>query len=341
MPAQPLFNPVVLRQLAAELDSRGEDSAHLFRGMGFNADVLDRDPEFLVSYRQISTVLQRALRLVMDDGLGFRLGRRRTAVGTGVAGLGWLTCGTVQEAFLFVEAHSWAFGTPVAVSVSVGADHALTVSVEPRFKESVLGSILVEEFFCAMVSLARGLVGPDFSLNRLELTRACPLHVDELQQFVGGELAFMQRADRMVIGPDAACRVPASKDAVVMREVALILESRLMQHQPSDVCATVEQILRQQLAQPPTLIQLAYMLNTSERTLRRKLDEQHTTYQRLLDKVRREQALMLLQNEGAPLSFVTAALGFSDVRALRRAMKRWTGSAPAASSAEASAWPAS
>lgn len=328
MPAKPHFNPVVLRQVVAELKARGEYSMALFRGMGLTPEALDKQPDFLVSYRQISTVVHRALRQPAGEGLGHRVGRRRTTVSVGLPGLALMTSGSVREACEFLARHPWAFGTPVRVEAAFEPGLGLVITASSGFADCAIEDFLVEEFFCSLMSLLRGVVGPSFNASMVELVGSPGVRTDELRDFFGAEVACMRGSNRLVIDAELAHTVPSSADAVVMQGVALMLKHRVVPPRLSDVVATIEQLLREQLSDPPTLMQVADLLHTSERTLRRKLGEQQTSYQELLDVVRKDHALGLLQGEGVQLSSVAAALGFSDVRNLRRAVRRWTGQAP-------------
>jgi AraC-like DNA-binding protein len=75
----------------------------------------------------------------------------------------------------------------------------------------------------------------------------------------------------------------------------------------------------------PTLHRMARLLHTSPRTLRRRLEQDGTTYHALLDELRRDLALSYLQEETMEVEQVAFLLGFSDASALRRAFRRWTG----------------
>lgn len=77
----------------------------------------------------------------------------------------------------------------------------------------------------------------------------------------------------------------------------------------------------------PTVEQIAVELGTSARSLHRQLAAEGTTYQRVLDGLRRDQAVRAV-GDGEPFKAIAAAVGFADPRAFRRAFKRWTGATP-------------
>ncbi|MEO7114138.1 MAG: AraC family transcriptional regulator [Polyangiaceae bacterium] len=68
-------------------------------------------------------------------------------------------------------------------------------------------------------------------------------------------------------------------------------------------------------------------LRTTPRTFQRQLRDHGTSHRELLDDVRRERALRLLE-QGKIISEVSVALGFSEPSAFFRAFRRWTGASP-------------
>jgi AraC-like DNA-binding protein len=328
MPVTPQICPVVLRNAATELTEALGESNSLFRGLGLSPDTIHTAPNFLVSYRQASAVLRRALQLSAASDLALRVGRRRSAVTSGIAGLGFLASCNLREACDLVARHAWAYGCPLHVTTRAGHDGSLLVEVTPMFTDTALEAFWVEEFFCSMTMLARNLLGPAFRAARMEFQSTVPPHELGLKHFVGCHIAHDQSSNRMVVDALTADAISPSADSVVRRSVVEMLDQLKEHPRRSDTCETVEQQLREHLHAPPTLAQLAATLNISERTLRRRLVVEGTSYHQLLDDVRKERALDLLRDHTSAISEVTAALGFTDIRNFRRAVKRWTGQAP-------------
>ena len=73
---------------------------------------------------------------------------------------------------------------------------------------------------------------------------------------------------------------------------------------------------------------IASQLHTTSRTLRRKLDEEGTSFQELKDGVRRDEAIHLLSQPNLPISKIARLLGFAEAAAFTRAFKHWTGISP-------------
>jgi AraC-like DNA-binding protein len=78
----------------------------------------------------------------------------------------------------------------------------------------------------------------------------------------------------------------------------------------------------------PPLDRVAQRLAMSTRSLRRHLAAEGTSYQRLLDDRRRDQAIRQMTRDARQVKVIARAAGFSDPRGFRRAFKRWTGLTP-------------
>ena len=70
---------------------------------------------------------------------------------------------------------------------------------------------------------------------------------------------------------------------------------------------------------------VAAQLGLQERTLRRRLAAESTSYDAIVDDVRRRLAVEYLQMTRMSVDDVAWKVGFSDSSNLRRAIRRWTG----------------
>lgn len=78
----------------------------------------------------------------------------------------------------------------------------------------------------------------------------------------------------------------------------------------------------------PSFEELTGLLNMSARTLRRRLEKEGTSYQRIKDNARRDVAITMLSRDGMTVSEVAEMVGFSDPSAFHRSFKKWTGQSP-------------
>ena len=79
---------------------------------------------------------------------------------------------------------------------------------------------------------------------------------------------------------------------------------------------------------PPTLDRMAISFGMSERTLRRKLDEEGMAFRELLDRVRQDLCGLYFLEDKRSLGEIALLLGYSDLSAFSRAYKKWYGVSP-------------
>jgi AraC-like DNA-binding protein len=73
---------------------------------------------------------------------------------------------------------------------------------------------------------------------------------------------------------------------------------------------------------------VAQLFAVPERTLRRRLSEEGTSLQQLINQTRFDLAQQLLQNTGLPVSEIAAALQYADPNAFSRAFRNWANLSP-------------
>jgi len=80
----------------------------------------------------------------------------------------------------------------------------------------------------------------------------------------------------------------------------------------------------------PSFAAVASMLYMSESSLRRRLQQEDTSYQAIKDEVRCEVAIDKILNENAKVADVAELLGFTEASSFVRSFKSWTGQTPRA-----------
>ncbi|MEE3189923.1 MAG: AraC family transcriptional regulator [Pseudomonadota bacterium] len=94
------------------------------------------------------------------------------------------------------------------------------------------------------------------------------------------------------------------------------------------IIVKVRRILLSNPGHFPPVDDVASQLATSTRTLSRSLQDVGTSYQRILDEVRKEMAIEYLRSSNLPIEEIAALVGYSDPSNFRKAFRRWTQNAP-------------
>jgi AraC-like DNA-binding protein len=100
------------------------------------------------------------------------------------------------------------------------------------------------------------------------------------------------------------------------------------------IAGEIRALLLRDIANPPTLADIAKLLDLSDRSLRRQLREQGISFRGLLDELRTQIALKYLHTTKISNEDIALALGFSDAANFRRAFRRWTNKSPSEIRAE-------
>ncbi|MCB1676906.1 MAG: AraC family transcriptional regulator [Halioglobus sp.] len=98
----------------------------------------------------------------------------------------------------------------------------------------------------------------------------------------------------------------------------------------SSFAEKIRNLLLDSTAEQPSLASLARRLNTTARTIQRRLLAEGTSYQALLEDVRLSVAVQYLTTTGLTIETIAAHLGYSDSAAFSNAFKRWTRESPTA-----------
>jgi AraC-like DNA-binding protein len=165
---------------------------------------------------------------------------------------------------------------------------------------------------------------------RVAFRHAAPPDLRAHEAHFGSGLSFGQVCTEVVL-PRAVMDLPlatASRTLVDLLERHIrALAAREQNEQPHAARLRIAMLSEMQSGACIDLGRMARRMGTSQRTLHRRLADDGTTFQRVLDEARREVAEEMLSLPGARIKEVSLTLGYSDVRAFRRAYRRWTGHA--------------
>jgi AraC-like DNA-binding protein len=95
-----------------------------------------------------------------------------------------------------------------------------------------------------------------------------------------------------------------------------------------DIVTSICNLLLSTPGEFPKLDAVASKLSLGARTLRRRLNELGTSYQRILDDVRKELATEYLRTTNLTVQEIAEILGYSEVTNFRRAFMRWVELSP-------------
>jgi AraC-like DNA-binding protein len=221
---------------------------------------------------------------------------------------------------------------PVAVHRPTTA--ALLVDAETTtlvFGPEPGGRAYTEYLAALLVRLFRYLVD-DATLRPVtaRFTHAAPATLPPRHEIFGAQLHWSQPRNAIVLSA-AQARLPcvhASDTLHALHERALeaALEAELEDALLGRVRAALASRVGPDL---PTMAGVARAVGLSERTLQRRLGERGTSFERLLQDVRRQRTLELLAQPSLTIQSVALEMGYHDASSFHRAFRAWTGLTPA------------
>ncbi|WP_327321033.1 AraC family transcriptional regulator [Streptomyces sp. NBC_01235] len=323
------IQPNILHYIASVAEERGVDLRPVLEQVGLDETVM-RSAALRVSYRQGSTVIRRALELTGDARLGMRVGAVQHPTAWGLLGFALMASDTLQHAFETGVRYQNLSGAMVMWSAEQGDEgFVLRADLPDPGLEPGVAVFLIEEGLTSVVALSRLTAGPAFTPALAEFAFPEPAEREPYGAFFGCPVRFGAPVSRLVIDPVwARTRMPA-RDPVTCASVLGMLDTQLAsrRHQ-QELLEVLEISVAQSLPVVPSFAEQARRQSASERTLRRRLADCGTTYDALVDGVRRERVEQLMLRSGLTLRDIAHRSGFSDERALRRAVRRWHGTSP-------------
>lgn len=324
-----LSQPAIYAEHLIDLCARFGVSRHaLLEGTGIT-DAMMEDLEARLPSDAMYALITRALKLTKQPGLGFYYGIKLKLSTHGAVGFAAMTSATLAEA-IDVATRFWQLrATHIAVSHYIEGDNAVIELTELAPLEDVQ-VFVIESHFSGLAAMGQALIGRQVQ-GRVEVRFPEPPHFQGFAHMLPGPVLFRRPRNRMLF-PKSLLAEPlqmadslASKHAIEAceRELATLSER-------STLLASVR---RQMLARRrgfPSLTELSDLRGVSPRTLKRQLAEYGTSFQVLLDELRRDRALSMLEDESMPIERIAKELGYADPSNFNRAFKRWMGVAPSA-----------
>lgn len=328
MPRVPTISVKAVGKIVDASLAAGVRPEQLYRAVNLDPALLD-DAENRIPYAQLVALYEEAARLTGDDAFGLHLSERASARVFDLLGYVMLNSPTFGEAVgRIVRYHSiWTDGAAYDLEVKGGAARLgyryvnLKADACRHDCEMTLGITL---------RFARLATGVDWTPLEVGFAHAAPADTSEHRRIFRSPVHFSRPAN--VIAFDSALlNLPMREADSALCAVLDRHAEELLTKFPSrggfvdEVRALLFEALN---GGDASLEAISQQLGTSPRTLQRKLKEEGTTHQDLLDELRRDLSKRYLSEPRMAICEVAYLLGFSEPSAFHRAFRRWTGITP-------------
>ncbi|MFZ5757555.1 MAG: AraC family transcriptional regulator [Pseudomonadota bacterium] len=322
-----LFATTYSRLLARELQLDIETVSPLLAGTGISPQQLFQLDEYLSLPDQV-TIIRNALRLSGNPALGLQMGSRMHLAAHGPVGIAAYTSATLGEATDTLVRHQNIRGQFAGMTYEHDTAHSRLV-FNLRVPYDEVGIFLIEALVASAQSSMEFLSGRHIEGARIELAYPAPAHAALYGQYLHAPFRFDAERTLLEI-PRALESMPLPfADPVAKQQAEQQCEQIAAELQlRGSFAQRVTGVLRNNPGQLWTLEDVARSLHLSSRTLIRRLKDEGSSYQQLLDTEQQRLARIYLDNPRHTVESVAAALGYHDVSTFRRAFKRWFGIPP-------------
>ena len=327
--AVPSIASGALRKMLLALQELGVDAEAVRVEAGLPSEVMS-DADGRVPIAALHAAWAAAARRLCRSDAALLVARRYVPGDYGLVGFVAMNCSTLGGALAQVV----RFGTlwtddPTFVLDADGALGYRYRTSSPRGPGLRYAS---EAAVAEVMNAARLLTQTKLSPRKVHFAHAAPADTGAHEAFFGCPVHFDARETTLLFRREALALPLPKADAqlgVFLSDMAKdALGRRARDCTPP---GRIKEIIGEELPRGlPPLEQIARRLATSERTLRRRLEEEGTSFRTILDETRAELAQSYVRDGKLSLSEVAFLVGFSETSAFNRAFKRWTGSPPSA-----------
>ena len=309
------------------LELGGVDCQALFNELGLDYAALN-DPDARFAQDAMTRLWHLAVERSGNPAIGLNMAKVVRPASFHVVGYALMSSRTLFEGFSRLVRYQRIIGEGADLSLVTEPDrYRLVLAIHgdrlPPARQSIEASLAYCLAFC------RWLTGADLQPTEVVLQGPAPSDIKAYEQVFQAPLHFNAPHDALVFKrADLERPLPGANEALAQLHDRFAGEY-LARFSDTRVTHQARQVLCRLLPQgEPRREAVASTLHLSERTLQRRLQEEGTSYQQLLDDTRRELAEQYLGQANLTLLEVGYLLGFADPSNFFRAFRRWHGVTP-------------
>lgn len=308
----------------------GLTAAEVLAGCGLSEADLHEHDRMVTGRQELAVATNLVNRLGTPADLGVRVGRGYYVGSFGIFGFACLTSSTLGDAVRFAARYyelSYGFCLP---TVTV-AGPVVALRLDLPDLTGPVAEFLTRRDLAAIARVMGELLGSPIPFTSIDFAGPAPASGDAAARAAFGVTPGYEAPATVARWPVGLLdnRLPQASElskAMCEQQCHQLLERR---RQRTGVARQVRERLASIDGGPHTIAAVARQLAMSERTLRRRLAAENTTFRELVEEVHRVLAEELLATGALSVEDVALRLGYAEATSFIAAYKRWTGTTPA------------
>lgn len=323
----PVAKIAVIAALLAEEGIPVEDA---LAGLSLSVEQL-QSPATKVSGAQVLQSCRNAVRLSRDPRFAYRASMKYCVSTYGMYGFAALSSPNFRETIAFSVAYH-RLATPLTHVDFKEEGRTATWTITPLPLAEVdapLHEFIVKLHMGVLLALHRKMLGAAFKPTRVDYALGQAQDDEDAAAFFGCPVLHGQSENRFVFDAAWLDRQPDFGNEHVYAELRQLCDGLLKDFElGTGVAGQVRKLILSNLSQPVGFERVAECLNMSGRSLRRRLQEEGTSFGQLADELRGQVAIKYVRDTDLSVEDIASAVGFSDAASFRHAFRRWTNTAP-------------
>lgn len=321
------FSPAKLRKLVQFVHRRGVTAEEVLDDTGIERNALDGS-ELRISIRQLAQAYRNIRRLAGDAPWAVQFGRELGLTDYGFYGYALICSPTLRKALEFaIKYHQLAAPTVYMEFVPQTGRGLCALRIEDRLRDPEIYLFNIEIQFGLIFSLFRDSVGPDFRFHHVSLRYPEPPYHEALAQILECPIEFQADTNSAHFSADAL-DAPLRRANLATWQATREICDDLLQRTGSRTCITqsVYEAMIGETIRLRSIDEVAADLGLSQRTLRRRLAEKHTSFRQIRSEILGALAKEFVTNTHMTAGEIAERLGFSDASSFCKAFGKWAGS---------------
>jgi AraC-like DNA-binding protein len=314
--------------LLAELRALGVDVVRVTRGLGLEVTDLE-DPDTRIPIESLIALGAAAVEETGDPAFGLHLAEHYRPSTFGVLDYLAHSSRTLGEAIRHLCRYNRLLQDAAETILEIEGDRAFLF--QRTLGGFALPPAMNENSMANLVVIGRELTGCELVPLEVTFVHAEPPYSAEHTRIFKTTVRFGAERDGIVL-PRAALELPLRNADSTLCTILERHAAQLLREMPrvDRFSHRVRELCVGELTDgAPTAARIAEKLHMSERTLRRRLGDEGTSFEDVLDDLRRDLSERYLGEPTLSVEDVALMLGYSEAGAFRRAFRRWHGKSPA------------